>query len=89
MLQSGDGNGSLPKSVSPNHMETSPIKVVIRLMLNTTWQYAIDITLVIKLTCFHNPWNHRFHNVQAWQPLKMERNIRTHVTVNHTNTHEN
>ena len=32
---------------------------------------------------------HRFHNVQAWQPLKMERNIHTHITVNYTNTHEN
>ncbi len=31
----------------------------------------------------------RFHNVQAWQPLKMERNINTHITVNYTNTHEN
>ena len=58
-------------------------------MLNTTRQNAIDITFVIILTGFHNPWNHRFHNVQAWQPLKMERNIRTHITVNHTNTHEN
>ena len=58
-------------------------------MLNTTRQYAIDITLVITLTCFHNPWNHRFYNVQAWQPLKMEHNIHTHITVNYTNTHEN
>ena len=41
------------------------------------------------LTCFHNPWNYRFHNVQAGQPLKMEHNICTHVTVNYTNTHEN
>ena len=57
-------------------MKTSPIKAVIRLMLNTRRQYAIDITFVITLTCFHNSWNHRFHNVQAWQPLKMERNIR-------------
>ena len=70
-------------------MKTSPIKAVIRLMLNTTRQYAIDITFVIILTGFHNPWNHRFHNVQAWQPLKMERNIRTHITMNYTNTHEN
>ena len=72
-------------------MKTSPIKAVIRLMLNTTRQYAIDITFVITLTCFHNPWNHRFHNVQAWEPVKMERNIRTHITltVKYTNTHEN
>ena len=70
-------------------MKTSPIKAVIRLMLNTRRQYAIDITFVITLTCFHNSWNHRFHNVQAWQPWKMERNINTHITVNYTNTHEN
>ena len=82
-------NGSLPKSVSPNHMKTSPIKAVIRLMLNTTRQYVIDITFVLTLTCFHSPWNHRFHNVQTWQPLKMERNIRTHSRVNYANTHEN
>ena len=75
--------------LSPNHMKTSPKKAVIRLMLNTTRQYAIDITFVITLTCFYNPWNHIFHNVQAWQPLKMERNICTHITVNYTNTHEN
>ena len=57
-------NGSLPKSISPNHMKTSPIKAVIRLMLNTTRQYAIDITFVITLTCFHNPViTNRFHNV--------------------------
>ena len=58
-------------------------------MLNTTRQNAIDITFVIILTGFHNPWNHRFHNVQAWQPLKMECNICTHIIVNYTNTHEN
>ena len=30
----------------------------------------------------------RFHNVQAWQPLKMERKIRAHITVNYTHSHE-
>ena len=25
----------------------------------TTRQYAIDITFVITLTCFHNPWIHK------------------------------
>ena len=34
-------NGSLSKSISPNHMKTSPIKAVIRLMLNTTRRYYI------------------------------------------------
>ena len=72
-------------------MKTSPIKAVIRLMLNTTRQYAIDITFVITPTCFHNPViTNRFHNVvMEKKPLKMECNICTHFTVNYTNTHEN
>ena len=30
-----------------------------QLVIITTRQYAIDITFVITLTCFHNPWNHK------------------------------
>ena len=46
-------------------------------MLNTIRQHAIVITFVTKLTCFHIPWNHRFLNIQVWQPLKMEHNAHT------------
>ena len=74
-------NWSLAKPILPNHMKASPIKAVIKLMLNTIGQHAIVITFVIKLTCFHIPWNHRFHNIQVWQPLKMEHNAHTHTHI--------